>query len=91
MKFHTALAGLFLIVAPSQIIAGEPEPQPAQQPAAKSSKDPNRIICRTDDEIGSRIHKKRICLTAAQWRDVSHESGFATERKEALVAKPGGG
>lgn len=91
MKLHNALTGLFLIAASSQILAGQPDPQSAQQSAAQSSKDPNRIICRTDDVIGSRIHKRKICMTAAQWRDVSHESGLATERKEALVAKPGGG
>lgn len=91
MKLRSFLTGFVLVAASSQINAQAPEPQPAQTPAAKSSKDPNRIICRTDDEIGSRIHKRKICMTAAQWRDVSHESGLATERREALVSKPGGG
>jgi hypothetical protein len=57
----------------------------------KGKNDADRIICRTDDEIGSRIHKRKICMTAAQWRDLSIQAGMAAERKEALVSKPGGG
>lgn len=96
MKLRTALTGLALIAGATQANAqtsvSQAGPQAAPSAAApKSRNDPNRIICRTDDEIGSRVHKRKICMTAAQWNDVSHESGFATERKEALVSKPGGG
>lgn len=32
--------------------------------------DPNRIICRTDPNTGSRL-PKRVCKTAAEWDDIA--------------------
>lgn len=35
-------------------------------PAAKA-KDPNRRICEVQDETGSRLRAKKICMTAREW------------------------
>lgn len=32
-------------------------------------KDPNKIICRSDNSTGSRLSQTKQCLTAAQWEE----------------------
>jgi invasion protein IalB len=41
---------------------------PTQATAPAASKDPNRIICERQEEIGSRIAAKKVCKTAAEWQ-----------------------
>ncbi len=53
--------------------------------------DSKKLICRTDDEIGTRVRKKRICLTREEWRQVNTESSMAIEKNTTQLAKPGGG
>jgi Flp pilus assembly protein TadB len=38
----------------------------AAMPAKKQ--DTEKVICRTIDELGSRLASKRVCLTRSQWR-----------------------
>jgi hypothetical protein len=64
--------------------------QATQDTPKKPKGDPNRIICRTEDEIGSRIKKVRICLTAAEWRARAQNIGTDIEKREAAIAKTGG-
>ena len=57
-------------------------PAAAEPPSSgKNRVDPNEVVCETQREIGSRLAKKRICMTRAQWaerrqldRDVVHRS-----------------
>ena len=44
-------------------------PSAAVAPPGRDKKnDPNqRVICKTQDEIGTRLGGKRICMTKAQW------------------------
>lgn len=79
---------LLVLAAP---VAADPEPQQSgSAEAAKPEKDPDRVICRTQEEIGSRLRKKKVCMTAAQWREVNYQSGQATERKSTQIGRPGG-
>lgn len=87
MLIRSIMLGSLLAACAVPVVADE------NQGSANSTarnKDPNRMICRTEEEIGSRVKKKRICMTAAQWRDASHESSLATEKYTAQTAKPGG-
>jgi uncharacterized protein YfaQ (DUF2300 family) len=40
---------------------------PAQVPAARPKKDP--IICKHEEEMGSRLGGKSVCMTKSQWDD----------------------
>ncbi|MGE5562332.1 MAG: hypothetical protein ACM3ZV_03385 [Bacillota bacterium] len=49
-------------------------------PATASSTDPNhlksdddKVICRRQDNLGSRIRTNKLCLTKAQWWQYEHE------------------
>ena len=41
----------------------------AQAPQAPTAPDPNEKICENLSQIGSRLSKKRICATRAEWAD----------------------
>ena len=45
--------------------------QPAAAPATteKQADDLNKLVCEKQESTGSRLAKKRICLTKAQWAE----------------------
>jgi len=58
---------LFVIVTPA--VAQNQSPSLAQQ-APKAPKDSdNRMICQTQEQTGSRIATKKVCMTAAEWKE----------------------
>lgn len=79
MRFALAMfATAALAVSPAH--AEKPASEAPKQEAGKKGSD--RMICRTEDEIGSLVKKKKICLTAAQWSEASHESGMRMEHTQ---------
>ncbi len=86
MKFD--LVHGFLIVA-ACLMTAEPalatnEPSPTSADAAKGGKtrDPNRMICETSLETGSRLAKKRVCMTAAEWDERRHQDRQLVDRAQ---------
>ena len=58
---------LFLIAA-ALILPGTAAALAASPPEAKSD-DSERMICRTIGETGSRLSKRKLCMTAAEWAE----------------------
>lgn len=56
----------------------------ATPPAAstKSGWDPNRMICEYDLQPGSRLARRKVCLTASQWEDWRREERLNLLRKQ---------
>lgn len=48
--------------------------------ASQQANDPNKVICRRQEVVGTRLAKKRICATAAEWERIHAEERQATER-----------
>ncbi|TXC73551.1 hypothetical protein FSZ31_02040 [Sphingorhabdus soli] len=48
--------------------------------AAGDTKDPNRKICRKQEVLGTRLHQKRVCATAAEWARMRAEHQQSTEQ-----------
>ena len=54
---------------------------PPTQPGAKPAVNPlDKVVCRTEESLGSRLNRKRVCLTVREWREQSEASREATER-----------
>jgi hypothetical protein len=51
--------------------------------------DPNRVICRTESEIGTRLGKIRRCHTAAQWAYLKRETRNTIERVQSIKPTSG--
>jgi invasion protein IalB len=62
------------------LLTGMAAPALAEAPAASSSHaqpattgtvagDPNEVVCQKQESTGSRLARKKVCMTRAQWAD----------------------
>lgn len=63
--FSAAVALTLAVPATAQT----PPPADGAPAATQKLKDPDRIICERQEEIGSRLGGKKICKTAREWQD----------------------
>jgi hypothetical protein len=93
----SALAGTcFADVAPTPPAAGDgatppASPTPASAPL-KHGYDPNVVICKWTDEIGTRLGRSKVCMTRAQWDQQSRDAQddlSDTVHRGAEAAAPG--
>ena len=85
-----AIALMVALAAPAAAQGTAAAQQPA--PTAKA-KDPDRIICERQEEIGSRLGGKKICKTAAQWDEERQQERDALEkfqRQNTSTGSPSG-
>lgn len=54
--------------------------RPANSQEKANLSDPNRMVCRTAEIIGSRLGTKKTCMTAMQWDQLEREQRATTER-----------
>jgi hypothetical protein len=70
--------------------SGTPPTSEAPAAAAKASSDP--VICRWEEEIGSRLGNHKVCLTKSQWQQESFDSQDQindTTRRADQTSPPG--
>ncbi|HZL01446.1 MAG TPA: hypothetical protein VFC47_16285 [Caulobacteraceae bacterium] len=73
-----AAALLFSTVAASAQAAADTTAAPAAtQPApvrtAQDGRDPNRVICKREETVGTRLGGTKECHTAVVWDEIGHE------------------
>lgn len=73
-----------LVIASAAIIAASPA-------VAKNKKqsDPNRLICKSEEMVGSRLQTKKTCLTAMQWDQLQRDQRMTVERVQAFKPNQG--
>lgn len=49
-------------------------------PPAKGKDDSNKVICRTVQDIGSRLNKSRACHTKAEWAELRRQTRENVQR-----------
>lgn len=62
---------------------------PAAPAATPKLKDPNRMICEREEEIGSRLGGKKICKTAQEWQDWRQQNRDQVESWQRQLTSPG--
>ena len=86
----TAFA-LAAFVSPSLAAQSAAPPTPAAPAAgAAGAYDPNEIICRSEQAIGSRLRWNRVCATRAQWLEHIREDRQLAERAQSNRTYCGG-
>jgi hypothetical protein len=75
-----ALAAPGLAQAPAAA-QSQAAPATAASTAAPAA-DPNEIICQKIEQLGSRIAKKRVCMTRAEWADQQLQDRQAIEKAQ---------
>jgi len=55
---------------------------PANQPNPTNSKksDADKLVCQRQDEIGSRLNAKKVCMTVKEWQEFRSQSRENLER-----------
>ena len=84
MKTFTVLATITFLAIACEATAQQPAPPPttptsvvAATPApvvVKKTNDQDRVICHTEEVIGSRLGGHKTCMTKAQWDVVAASS-----------------
>jgi hypothetical protein len=87
---HTSLFIIALLISTTAGAQTASSPVAATPPTTKTNEG-SKVICRTEDELGSRVRKRKICMTRDEWRQVKTETGMTIEKNTTLLAKPGGG
>lgn len=68
-------------------------PTGATPPAAAPVKaDPlDKIVCRTEEGLGSRLNRKKVCMSLRDWKDQADDARDATGRLQQLTQNPKSG
>lgn len=73
--------------APFVLIAAVAMPVAAQAPATASQAQPsakedplNKVVCRKEESLGSRLNAKRVCLTVREWKDMQDANREAFDK-----------
>jgi hypothetical protein len=70
-KLAYIAAALLVIPAPTlaQIVFDDSAPPPATAKAPTKAKgDSSKVVCRSQESIGSRLQAHQVCMTVDQWR-----------------------
>lgn len=51
--------------------------------------DPDPMVCRTEDEIGSRLKKKRVCMRKSEWAAQREENRQMINRSQVQLGTKG--
>ena len=41
----------------------------AQDGAKRKTRDPNEVVCKKEDVLGSRLQTRKVCMTRAEWAE----------------------
>lgn len=92
LKFMAIATASLLIAVPASAQTAPAAPAPSSSSSTDKAKDPNRIICERQDEIGSRLGGGKVCHTAAEWdqlRKANREQVEDWQRTQTSTGKPG--
>ena len=78
--FGAAVLSVSLISAPS--------PAFAQAPPSSPTADPNEKVCENIAAIGSRLAKKRVCATRAEWEERRRLDREAVDQAQRQIVGP---
>jgi hypothetical protein len=84
------MSKLLIAVGASLILAGPAAAQsdvravPVPLPAGQS--DVNKTVCERQDELGSRLKGKKVCMTVEQWKQFRAENREKTEELQRLAS-----
>ena len=66
-----------------------PTPQPIVVQTEKA--EVNRIVCKKQEQIGSRLGAKKVCLTVKEWQERAAADRVETERIQQGARAPSSG
>jgi hypothetical protein len=81
------LVRLFALAIAATIPATAAMPAPAQSQSTTVN-DPNEKVCENISVIGSRLAKKRVCATRAEWEEQRRQDRLAVDQIQKQIGGP---
>ncbi len=66
----------------SSAAAAAAEPATSASGKAKKKADPNEVVCRKEEVLGTRLRSQRICMTRSEWAEVNRQQRSEVERRQ---------
>lgn len=87
LSFAALLGCAMLIPAAGQAAdPAAPSATTAAAPVAKGKKpkggDPNEVVCRKEEVLGSRLRSQRVCMTRSEWAEARRNNRSDVERAQ---------
>lgn len=70
---------------PAAAMAFDPAPAGTAKPkavAGKKGTDPNEVVCRKEEVLGSRLQSRKVCMTRSEWAEAQRENRGVVERAQ---------
>lgn len=71
---------VILLVAATPAIAQAPATSTTEATPKAKPNPLDRIVCRTEEGLGSRLNVKKVCMSLREWKDQADDSRDALER-----------
>lgn len=91
MSKFACVATALLVTAIPAAAQDSTSPTPVPQVLNSAKTDVNKIVCKKQEQIGSRLGAKKVCLTVKEWQDRAAEDRVETERIQQSTATRSGG
>jgi hypothetical protein len=83
----TALLLVLPAPALAQIVFQDAPVVPPPTKAEKSKSDMDKIVCRSQETIGSRLERQQVCLTKQQWLSAEQEAKLKVHDMQVIGLK----
>jgi len=84
---------VILLAAAAPATAQNAPAAPAAAPAPTQANPLDKIVCRTEEGLGSRLNRKKVCMSMRDWKEQADDARNSTERMQQMNAdqmKPDG-
>lgn len=89
IRFACVTVALMMAASPALAQSAPTATPVAKDNPTSDSSDANRIVCKMDEAIGTRLGGKKVCLTVQEWKEradahrehtekIQQQSGFRT-------------
>lgn len=79
---------IFLGLVFSAAFGSPPAVAQAEPAPTTSAGDPNERVCENLSQVGSRLAKRRVCSTRAEWEDRKRQDRQAVEQIQKQIGGP---
>lgn len=81
-----------MVMAAASLAIVLPGAATAQDASAKKKlRDPNQMVCKTEETLGSRLQSRKVCRTRAQWEEQRQVDRQTVERSQINPCQRQGG
>lgn len=90
-KFACVISALMLVGTPAVAQSDQTQTPGAKEIPSSDPSDVNRVVCRKEEQIGSRLGAKKLCMTVKDWQERAQFSREETERvQQGTPMRPAG-